>query len=168
MHTHAICVHDHRGMSFLIHITWVTLVSLCMRHASICLMLWRALARPSTSMLAHAIYTSVKPYRCAIVHQTQNSSGFSWWKWGTSVTVFSQRKLVKNSVLYDAPEAKPYRISATKIRRNVAEFSSWKFGNDSKHTRETSIKTTPFPKPNSKPNLFEDSKANANSLIFNC
>ena len=34
------------------------------------------------SILAHAIYTSTKSYRCAIAHQMRNSSGFLPWKWG--------------------------------------------------------------------------------------
>ena len=33
------CVQDHRGVIVLIHVTWVTLVSPCMQHASTCLML---------------------------------------------------------------------------------------------------------------------------------
>ena len=50
----------------------VTSISLCMHHVSTCLMLWGALAHPSTSMLARAVYTSTKPCRCDIVHQTRN------------------------------------------------------------------------------------------------
>ena len=45
---------------------------------------------------------------------------------------------------YDAHEVKHCWISATKIMQNVVGFSSWKFGNDSKHTKEASIKTTPL------------------------
>ena len=73
------CVHDHRSVIVSIHVTWVTLVSLCMRHASICLMLWGASARPSTCMLACPVYTSMKSYRCTIVHQTWDTSGFLSW-----------------------------------------------------------------------------------------
>jgi len=51
---------------------------------------------------------------------------------------------------YDAPKVKRCRISATKIRQNVTKFSSWKFGTNSKHTKEASIETTPFSKPNPK------------------
>ena len=39
----------------------VTLVSPCMRHASTCLTLWRALARHGVSMLIRVIYTNAKP-----------------------------------------------------------------------------------------------------------
>ena len=48
-----------------------------MQHASICLMLWEALARPSMSMLAHVVYTCMKPYQCAITHKTWNSTEFT-------------------------------------------------------------------------------------------
>ena len=84
-------VHGHHGVIAPIHVTWVTLVSPCMWCTLTCLMLWRASACQGTSMLIHIIYTSVRPYWCTIAHQMQNSSGFSPWKWGTSITVFSQR-----------------------------------------------------------------------------
>ena len=57
------CVHNHRGVIVLIHVTWVTLVSPCMQHASTCLMLWRVSARHSTSMSIRAIYTDALPMR---------------------------------------------------------------------------------------------------------
>ena len=60
------CVHDHCGVIIPIHVT--KSVSPCMRCASICLMLWGALVCHSMSMLACAIYTSIKPCKCAIVH----------------------------------------------------------------------------------------------------
>ena len=88
-------VHDHRSVIVLIHVTWLTSVSSFMQHKSICLMLWRAPTHPSTSMLACAIYTGVKTYRCA----TRNSTRFSPWKWATSIAIFSQWNLSKNSIL---------------------------------------------------------------------
>jgi len=45
---------------------------------------------------------------------------------------------------YDAPEGKRCWIFTTKIRQNAAGFSLWKFGNDSNHTKEALIKTTPL------------------------
>ena len=39
----------------------VTLVSLCMRHASTCLIFWKVLALQSTSMSMRTIYTDAKP-----------------------------------------------------------------------------------------------------------
>ena len=94
------CMRDHRNVIVSIHVTWVILVSTCMRHASMCLMLWGAPARLSTSMLACAINTSMKPCRCTIAHQMRNSVEFSPWKLGTSVAVFSQQKIGKNNVLF--------------------------------------------------------------------
>ena len=116
VHIHAIlCAQSSRcDRPNLCH--QVTLVSPCMRHTSICLMLWRALAHPSMSMLAHIVYTGVKPCRWAIVHQTQNLAGFSPWKWGIPIAVFSQRKLAKDSVL----------CAMTPLRWSAAEFSSRK------------------------------------------
>ena len=129
----------------------VTLVSPCIWHASTCLMLWWATACISINILMRAIYTGEKPCWCAIAHQTQNFSGFSSWKWGTFIIVFSQRKLGENSVLcYDTPKAKCYRISTMKIRRNATGFSSWKFGNNSKCASKALIKATPLPKANLK------------------
>ena len=49
------CVHGHRGVVVPIHITWLTLVSLCKRCALTCLMLWRASALLSMSMSMHTI-----------------------------------------------------------------------------------------------------------------
>ena len=37
-----------------------------------------------------------------------------------------------------------------KNKAKFVEFSLWKFGNNSKHTQEVSIETTPFPDPNLK------------------
>ena len=106
------CVHDHRSVIVLIHVTWLTSVSSFMQHKSICLMLWRALTHPSTSMLARVIYTGVKPCQCTIAHQMWNSAEFLLWKWCTSVVVFSQLKLGENSVL----------CAMTHLRRSVAGF----------------------------------------------
>ena len=83
------CVHGHQDVIISIHVIWVTLLSSCMRHTSICLMLWRVSAHPSTSMLARVVYIGMKHCRCAIAHQTQNSAGFSPWKLGLSIVVFS-------------------------------------------------------------------------------
>ena len=134
------CVRDHRGVIVSIHDTWVTLVSLCMRHTSMCLVLWRAPAWLSIGMLVRAAYTNMKPCWCAITHQTRNSAEFFPWKLGTSIVVFSQWKLCENSVLY----------AMTHLRWSVARFWSWKFSSDSKRTREALIKTTSFPKSNLK------------------
>ena len=60
------CVHDHCGVIIPIHVT--KSVSPCMRCTSICLMLWGTLVCYNMSMLAHVIYTSIKPCKCAIVH----------------------------------------------------------------------------------------------------
>ena len=45
------------------------------------------------NMLTCTMYIGVKPYRCAITHQTWNSARFSPFKWGTFVAIFSQQKL---------------------------------------------------------------------------
>ena len=74
------CVRDHCSVIISIHVTWVTLVFLCMQHASICLMLWGASACPSISMLARTTYIGTKPYRCAIVHLRWSTTGFLPWK----------------------------------------------------------------------------------------
>ena len=129
----------------------VTLVSPCMWHALTYLMLCWASALFSMNILMHAVHTGTKPYQCAIAHQTWNFSGFSLWKWGTFIVVFSQWKLGENSVLcYDTPKAKCYWISTTKIRWNATGFSSWKFGNNSKCASKALIKATPLPKANLK------------------
>ena len=47
-----------------------------MRHASTCLMLWRASACHCTSMSIRAVYTNAKPYECAIVHQPKTLPDF--------------------------------------------------------------------------------------------
>lgn len=48
-----------------------------MRHALVCLMFWGAPTCPSTSMLAHNVYISMKPCRCTIAHQTRNFAKFT-------------------------------------------------------------------------------------------
>ena len=83
------CVHGHHDVIVSIHVIWVILLFPCMRHTSIYLMLWRAPARPSTRMLARAVYIGMKSCRCAIVHQTRNSIGFSSLKLGPSIVIFS-------------------------------------------------------------------------------
>ena len=92
------CVCEHCGVIVSIYVTWVTLVSLCMWHASICLMLWGAPACLSMSMLACIVCKGLKPCRCAIAHQMQNSVRFLSWKWSTFVVVFLQLKPGENSV----------------------------------------------------------------------
>ena len=77
----------------------VTLVSPCMRHALICLMLSWVLTRLNMNMLKRAEYIGKKPCRCTIAHETWNSVEFSLWKWGTFVALFSQRKLGENIIL---------------------------------------------------------------------
>ena len=52
------CMHNHQ----------VILVSPCMQHTSICLILWEALAHPSISMLAHARHETQ-----LICHSTPNA-----------------------------------------------------------------------------------------------
>ena len=89
------CVHDHHRVLFLIHVTWVTLVSLCMWHASTRLTLWRALACHSTSMSICTVYIDAKPYRCTIAHQTRNFVRFSPWKWGTLLPYSQSKGLVR-------------------------------------------------------------------------
>ena len=71
------CVHGHHSVIVSIHVIWVTLLSPCMWHTSIYLMLWGAPTHPRTSMLARAVYISVKPCQCAIAYQTRNSAEFS-------------------------------------------------------------------------------------------
>ena len=89
------CMHDHRGVIVLIHVTWVTLVSLCMWHASTYLMLWRVLTRYNTSMSIHIVYIDAKPCWCAIAHQTWNFVGFSPWKLGTLLPYSHSKNLVR-------------------------------------------------------------------------
>ena len=93
------CVHDHRSVIVSIHVTWVTLVSPCMWHASMCVKFWGAPTYLNTSMLALVVYISMKPCWCAISYQTRNSVGFSLRKRDTFVVVFSQEKLGENSIL---------------------------------------------------------------------
>ena len=161
------CVHDHRGVIVSIHVNLVTSISPCMRRASTGSMLWRALARPSTNTLTYVVYTSMKPCRCAITHQTRNSAKFSPWKWGTFVTVFSQRKLGENSVL----------CAMIHQRWNAAEFPPQKLGEMLSDFHRENLEAIlnvlakhwvrPHPLQNqiSKPNSFKAPKANANSLF---
>jgi len=83
----------------------VMVVSLCMWHASTCLMLWRALARLSLSMSIPVVYTDVKPFRCAIVHQMQNSARFFAMKMGHPHchSLTSKAWLEQCFMCYDAP-----------------------------------------------------------------
>ena len=135
---HALCMmdsHDYESgpliiMSALDLVVWVcaqgnccrrichqvTSVSSCMQHASICLTLWRALARLSMSMLACVVYIGMKSYWCTIAHQTWNSVGFSPWKLGTSIAVFSQWMLGENSIL----------CAMMHLRQSIAKFPPWK------------------------------------------
>ena len=92
------------------------LVSPCMRHASICLMLWGALAGPYMSMLTLSVYTSMKPCWCTVVHQTRNSARFLLWKWCNPFTVFSQQKLGEDSILR----------AMKHLKQSVTRFSPWK------------------------------------------
>ena len=77
----------------------VTLISPCMRHALICLMLSWVLTRLNMIMLKCIEYIGTKPCWCAIAHQTWNSVGFSPRKWGTFFAVFLQWKLGENIIL---------------------------------------------------------------------
>ena len=99
------CAHGHHGVIVLIHVTWVTLVSPCMRHLSTCLMLWRVSACHSTSM-------SIR----AIAHQMQNSTKFLQWKWGIPIAVFSHQKLGENRLW----------CAIMHPRRSAARFPPWK------------------------------------------
>ena len=129
----------------------VTLVSPCMRHASTCLMLWRASARLSTSMSIHVISTNMKPYWCAIEHHTRNSIEFSLWKWGTLLPYSHNESLVRivfcvlwctwGEVLLDfrhENKAKCCRIFTMEI---------W---HCSKRIEKASTRTMPIPKSNLK------------------
>ena len=51
------------------------------------------------SMLARIVYIGMKPCRCARAHQTQNSVGFSPWKWGILIALFSQQKHGEDNIL---------------------------------------------------------------------
>ena len=55
------CVHGHRGVMVPIHVTWVTMVSQCMRCELTCLMLWRASSHLSRSILIHIVYIEQNP-----------------------------------------------------------------------------------------------------------
>ena len=86
------CVHDHRSVIVLIHVTkwhWFPCACDMFQHV---LTLLRASARHSTSMSIHAVYTDEKPCWCAIIPQPQNSTGFSPWKWGIPIAAFSRWK----------------------------------------------------------------------------
>ena len=123
------CVHNHCNVIVLIHVTWVTLVSTYMRHASTCLMFWRASAHHSTSILICAVYPDVKPCWCAIVHQTWNFARYFLWKWGIHIAIFSHRKFGKSSVLCAMMHLrKRCWIFTMKIRRNTVGFSPSRFG----------------------------------------
>ena len=137
-------VHSHHSVIVLIHVTWVTLVSLCMQCTTTCLMLWRASAYLSMSMSINAIYTNAKPCWCAIVHQTWNFARFSPWKWGNSNAVFLQWKLCENSVLCAMMHL---RQSATKFspRKQGEMLPNFHHGNLAPNlecTRKTSIRAT--------------------------
>ena len=128
MHIYAILCAQSSRFDCLNPCHQVTLVSSCMRHASTCLMLWKASARHSTSMSIHAVYTNEIPCRCAIAHQPRNSIGFSLWKWGIPIAVFSHPKLGENSIwgtmthqgealsnFYHKNKAKCYKIFTMEI-----------------------------------------------------
>ena len=98
---------------------------MCMRHTSMHLMLWWALACPSTDTLMCAIYTSTKHCRCskheALLHSCcENMAPLSTYSHS------------KSFVRYDALKVKRCQISTTKIRWNAFGFPLWKFGNNSK------------------------------------
>ena len=95
MHTHAILYARSSRCDYLDPCHLVTLVSLCMRHASTCSIFWRAWACLSMSMSIYTVYTDAKPYRCAIAHQMWNSTWFSSWKWGTMLLYSHSESLVR-------------------------------------------------------------------------
>ena len=149
MHIHALLCARSSWCDCLDLCHQVTLVSLCMRHVSTCLMLWRALVHHSRSISIHAVYTNAKPCWYTIAHQTWNSARFLPWKWGIPIAIFSHQKLGENSILC-ATTVKCCRIFTTKIRRNTTRIFPWKFGNNFKHTWKASIETKPFSNPNLK------------------
>ena len=74
--------------------------------------LWLILARACW----HTPHTQAWNLVSTIVHQMWNFAGFSPWKWGIPLTVFSRRRLGENSVL----------CAMTHLRRSTARFFPWK------------------------------------------
>ena len=109
-------VHDYCGVIVFDPCQLVTLVFPCKQRASMCLMLWWAPVCLSMNILTHAVYTSTKPCRCAIAHQTWNSAKFSPRKWGILLPYFHSESLVRIvfCVLWHI-YPKMYRIPTTKI-----------------------------------------------------
>ena len=130
------CVHDHRSVIVLIHVTqWHWFSRVCDMHQHT----WYiggASAHLSMSMLIHVVYTDAKPYWCTIAHQMRNFAGVLLWKWGIPTAVFSWWKFGENSVL----------CAMMHLRRNVARFLLWKFGIVSKCTEKALTGTMHIPK----------------------
>ena len=92
------CVHDHRGVIVLIHVTkWHWFTHVCGTHQ----LAWcfERLWLVTIQACRYApVYIDAKPYRYTIAHQTQNSAEFSPWKWGIPIAIFSRQKLGENSI----------------------------------------------------------------------
>ena len=107
------CVHDHRGVIVLIHVTkWHWFTHVCGTHQlAWCFeRLWLVTIQACRYV---PVYIDAKPYRYTIAHQTQNSAEFSPWKWGIPIAIFSRQKLGENSIW----------CTMTHLRRSAARFS---------------------------------------------
>ena len=71
----------------------VTLVSPCIWQASCVQYFFEP--RHSLSILMHIVYIGIKPYQCAVVHQTQNSTKLSPWKCGIFLPYSHHESLVR-------------------------------------------------------------------------
>ena len=131
-----------------------------MRHASICLMLWRALTHPSTSMLARIHRHETLP-----MHTKQKTLPDFRRENGAPLLPYSYSKNLVRIVFCVLWHTwgKALLDFRHKIRRNAIGFLSWKFSNDSKHTRKHRSRPHPFRNQTSKPNSIKASKANANN-----
>ena len=101
-------VHDHCGVISLIHVTqWHRFPYVCDTHQHA--WCFEGLRLVMVQVCWYTPYThNVKCYWCTIVHQTRNSSGFSPWKWGIPIIVFSHRNLGENRVLCAVTHLRPY------------------------------------------------------------